>query len=397
MAFSPLGDQSGKSKTTRAMNKYVMVAVLLVCLSYLRLTRVAKALMEVDKSQEALIEWTNAWTVPVDYFKGTEYCPFKSIPKASKPFEWAYFQKLIKVNEELAIAARPFSANRQLIVSSEPRIPHRLIFTHQYNLFDCESSRDHLTPALHMLAANARQTVALYREYWREPEAEVVFLSNKDCLQLLSKTEPLLIVFFLKEEGMFKADICRVAELYQNGGYYFDVDLLAIHPVSPAVSVGFASVRGTGWPNGGFFQAFTASAPGHPIVKKSLDILLELYEGKRNRKNGWLGPITMQMAYEQYLSETSPDVVSWDLLLLDEVHISSARGKTSPKFLSTLPQQYPYPEPFVRSIVCNYVVYDESTQYFFSRVNGTDYCGHRPDGFPEDNLRLILPQPVLLP
>jgi hypothetical protein len=73
-----------------------------------------------------------------------------------------------------------------------------------------------------------------------------------------------------KEKGMYKADICRVAELYLNGGYYFDVDLLAVHSVSPADSVRFATVRGQGWPKHGFFQAFTARAPGHPILKKVL-------------------------------------------------------------------------------------------------------------------------------
>jgi mannosyltransferase OCH1-like enzyme len=104
----------------------------------------------------------------------------------------------------------------------------------------------------------------------------------------LSRTEPRLIKHFEKEQGMYKADICRVAELYQNGGYYFDIDLLAVHPVSPAESVGFATVMGTGWPKHGFFQAFTDGAPGHPILKKSLNALLEVYEGRRKRGKQWI-------------------------------------------------------------------------------------------------------------
>jgi hypothetical protein len=386
----PLGDQSRKSRTTKAIKIKAIVkaiVVLMVCVSYLGVYRAASAFLQAGAT---------LYLTRVDYFKETEYCPLTSLPNTIIPFEWAYFQEVTKTNEDLAVSARPFSKRRSPpLASSKPRIPRRLIFTHQYNLFDCESSRDHFTPTLHMLAANARQTVALYREFWGEPEAEVAFLTDKDCLRLLSTTEPRLIKYFNDEEGMYKADICRVAELYQNGGYYFDVDLLAIHPFSPADSVGFATVKGTGWPENGFFQAFTASAPGHPIVRKSLDTLLEVYEGKRERKF-WIGPETMQISYELYLSETSPEDVSRDLLLLDEVNIKNAKEENSPNFILTLPQQYPKPEPF-RSGVCNYVVYDDSTQYFFSRVNGTTECGRLPGGFPEDKSPLILPQPILLP
>jgi hypothetical protein len=330
----------------------------------------------------------------VDYFNGINYCPLKSLPNTTKPFEWAYFQKVAKTNEKLAAAARPFSISSPApLASSQHRIPRRLIFTHRYNLFDCKSSRVHLTPTLHMLAANARQTVALYRQFWGEPAAEVTFLTDVDCLRVLNMTEPRLLKYFKKEKGMYKADICRVAELYLNGGYYFDVDLLAVHPVSPADSISFATVRGTGWPKHGFFQAFTASAPGHPILKKSLDTLLEVYTGKRKRK-GWIGPETMQIAYEMYRNKTSPEEVSRDLLLLDEVAIKNAKKvKYCPDYISALPKQTPNPAAF-RSGVCDHVVYDHSTQYFYSRVNGTAWCGARPGGFPQDKLPAILHQTV---
>jgi hypothetical protein len=45
---------------------------------------------------------------PVDYFNGINYCPLKSLPNITKPFECAYFQK--KTNENLAAAARPRKA-----------------------------------------------------------------------------------------------------------------------------------------------------------------------------------------------------------------------------------------------------------------------------------------------
>jgi hypothetical protein len=345
--------------------------------------------------------------VPVqvgDYFDGTEYCPIESlVPKTT---EFLYFQQVAKTNHELAVAARRYSKSPRssdkipaaALASSEPRIPHRLIFTHKYNLFDnCETStaRDYtLTPTLHMMAANARQTVALYRDFWEEPAAEVVFLTDIDCIRVLNATEPRLLKYFKKEEGMYKADMCRVADLLLHGGYYFDVDLLAVHPVSPSESVGFSTVRGSNWPKFGFFQAFTACAPGHPILQKSLDIMLEVYQGKR-RRQGWIGPATMQIAYEQYLNETLPEEASRDLLLLDEIALKyvqkKKKKKRRPDYMLGIPQQ-PFPRDGFRRQVCNYVVYDNTTQYFYSRVNGTHGCGGIKTGsfptLPADAARL---------
>jgi hypothetical protein len=335
------------------------------------------------RTQSLTVDYFNG----TDYFNGAEICPLESLPKKAA---WLYFQEVTKTNAALAVAARPFSISGPPL-ASEPQIPRRLIFTHRYNLFDCESRRDHLDPTLHMLAANARQTVALYRQFWGEPAAEVTFLTDTDCIRVLNATEPRLIRFFNKEQGMYKADMCRVAELYLRGGYYFDVDLLAVHPVSPADSVGFVTVKGSNWPKKGFFQAFTASAPGHPILKKSLDTLLEVYQGKRKRK-GWIGPKTMQIAYELYLNETLP--VSRDVLLLDEVAIKHVKKLGAPRYLRRLPQQ-PEPGKGFRSGVCNYVVYDKSTQYFFSRVNGTAWCGAKLGGFREIELVNITHQAAI--
>jgi hypothetical protein len=122
-----------------------------------------------------------------------------------------------------------------------------LIFTHQYNLFDREHSGEHLTPTLNMLALNVRQTVALYREFWGEPLAPVTFLTDTYCRRVSQATAPGLLKYFKKEKGMYKADMCRIAELFLHGCYYFDVDLITIHPVSPP-----SSVR-TGWPKNEFF------------------------------------------------------------------------------------------------------------------------------------------------
>jgi hypothetical protein len=230
-----------------------------------------------------------------------------------------------------------------------------------------------LTPQLNMLASNARETIALYREFWGEPSAVATLLTDEDCIVVLKVAEPRLIKYFAKEKGMFKADICRIAELHVNGGYYFDVDMLAVHPVSPPDSAGFSSVRSSQWPQKGFLQAFTASAPGHPILKKSLDILLEVYTGVRSRSGllkKLIGPMTMQIAYDLYMNETLSEEVK-DIFIMDEIRIGRTR---KPKFISKLPKQETKGgEGFVSSR-CDYIVHDNTTQYFYSRVKGTGEC-----------------------
>jgi hypothetical protein len=306
-------------------------------------------------------------------------CPRESLPTTKW---WKYFQEVTETNKALAAEAVKHS-EQSPVPGAQPRIPHRLIFTHQYNLFDCESKE--LTPVLNMLASNARETIALYCHFWGEPSAVATLLTDEGCMRVLNATEPRLLEHFAKEEGNFKADMCRIAELYLHGGYYFDVDVLAVHPVSPPDSVGFSTVRSNAWPEKGFFQSFTASAPGHPILKKSLEILLEVYTGKRKREGPLIkliGPATMQIAYELYLNETLPEEVSKDLFFMDEISIQQVKRLESvrrrkPKFILKLPVHGTKVKNGFTSKGCNYIVHDNTTQNFYSRVNGTGNC-HRP-------------------
>jgi hypothetical protein len=124
-AFSPLGDQSRKRRTTKAMNRNVMVFVLFLCISimsYLNLYRHAHGLIQVEKAPEVSMERANAneaslvdagvagrampstillqtippnnsLTVPVDYFRGTEYCLLNRFRRQPYPSSGRTFMK----------------------------------------------------------------------------------------------------------------------------------------------------------------------------------------------------------------------------------------------------------------------------------------------------------------
>ena len=203
--------------------------------------------------------------------------------------------------------------------AAPPRIPRRLIFTYEWNLIAPGEEAPPLDPR-DPLTANVLQTITKYQRYWDEQDAQlragsvrggeplvVSFLSDEDCRGVITQAEPRLLQSFDEEErGEYKADICRVAELYLHGGYYFDIDIKVIKPVdfdrldalptdnpnplgqlraldagglavaSPDDLVTFATVLNK---QGRFFQAFAAALPRHPVLERALEYMVHYYEG----------------------------------------------------------------------------------------------------------------------
>ncbi|KAL3775533.1 hypothetical protein ACHAW5_001552 [Stephanodiscus triporus] len=283
----------------------------------------------------------------------------------------------------------------------DDRIPHLLIFTHKYNIFDCSVTASNSTsPNMYTLAENAKATVKAYSRIW--PDLHFVYLSDNDCIDALNRTEPGLIPFFndVKLEGMFKADLCRVAYLCLHGGYYFDVDLLVVRPFTAPKNSTFVTVKGEGSPGGsdfrGFFQAFLAAEKDHAIVRLSLRMMLETLSGKRPSSSGlYLGPGSLMEAWMEVqnitdFSNTKND--DYDTYLLKEINLNDQLQVSMYKNLSDvlmsetgsdLLQRVPgdHEDDCKLSTgswnVCNFAVLDEGdgSIYFYSRVLGTTYCG----------------------
>merc|ERR1711964_861581 len=71
-----------------------------------------------------------------------------------------------------------------------------------------------------------------------------------------------------------------------------------IEPIHLDPSVKFATVLDPGKTN--FFQAFLATTPGHPIIKRSLQTTLEYYQGLR-KLHGPMGTSTLKDAYDDVM------------------------------------------------------------------------------------------------
>ena len=194
----------------------------------------------------------------------------------------------------------PFSHNHHTNESTHYHvhaIPNHLIFTHQYNLLPPFARTHQATPTrpnwdtlpldqqveLEALQDNVAHTLQLH------PTARAYFWTNADCQASLQRVLPALVPYFRHEPvGMFKADLCRGAALYELGGLYVDVDLgvrLNLWTVLDRTTT-FATVRVHRHSNhvGAFFQAFMAVTPQHEIVWEYLQQFLQYYRLREERQ-----------------------------------------------------------------------------------------------------------------
>lgn len=158
--------------------------------------------------------------------------------------------------------------------------------------------------------------------------------------------------------------------------YYFDLDLFVVHPfVANAVNE-FVTVKAFGYESDPqFFQAFLAAAPKNKIIKRSLDIMVQMLSGKRaHRGIGFLGTQSLQDAWAELTTE-DPSIASTGrnkkVYLLSEL-IHDDRFGSIPK-----QQQQNYGPPLFTVGTCDFITADEEEKsfYFYSHIMGTRFCG----------------------
>ena len=133
-----------------------------------------------------------------------------------------------------------------------------------------------------ILLTNMKRTVKLFQNITGDA-SEVEMWDDNSCLTALKELHmkeglPLAFAFKTEVVGMIRSDLCRLVMLYNSGGYYFDTDLAPLAALQRALDprATFVTVRTSerSLSGGGFFQAFLATAPKHPVIRRSLKNLV---------------------------------------------------------------------------------------------------------------------------
>lgn len=206
---------------------------------------------------------------------------------------------------------------------------------------------------------NIKNTVNLYRGLWGEPDAPLLYLGNKECREAIRVAEPQLLPYYDREQrGQNFADVCRVAILHQQGGYYFDTDMRSVVPVPVPNDVSFVTAYESG--RKALCNSVLFTTPGHPIMRKALDVMLEFYQRKHQVRSINMGTATLRDAFNE-----TPEQQRGKTFLLNEVNLGSK------------PVYKDFPRQNGTGCCCNFVVDGPGDQiYFYSRIVGAGkFCG----------------------
>eukprot|EP00041_Stephanoeca_diplocostata_P023091 m.561339 g.561339 ORF g.561339 m.561339 type:complete len:340 (+) comp22215_c0_seq15:324-1343(+) len=185
------------------------------------------------------------------------------------------------------------------------KIPNLLWFTYKIDLWN-RTGYDSWYPVQQRLSDNIHRTAAMH------PSANVVFLSDSACDDAIKNLEPefsaqdIEIIhrgFIQEKTGMMKGDLCRGAILFNEGGFYFDVDLYPVVDVRSAlpVSTEFTSCYEP-YTTDKLFQAFIGATPRHPIIRSYLKKFVKHYS---TQSRGVIGVYAMGDAVKEV---TDPNV-----------------------------------------------------------------------------------------
>jgi hypothetical protein len=159
------------------------------------------------------------------------------------------------------------------------------------------------------MQANFQKTLAL------NPGIKVQYFSDRQCRMYVRQHcgDKLADMYIAETQGQFRGDICRAAVLFQEGGFYADLDLEPTAPFQSLVddSTKFMSVFTR---DGAILNALMATVPGSPIMKKTLGLFEKWYEGDRalhdeaKQHGQWMGTVTIRVALGTVMQSSCPQI-----------------------------------------------------------------------------------------
>lgn len=167
---------------------------------------------------------------------------------------------------------------------------------------------------------------------------QVKWFSDADCHSYIARhfDAELAGMFRREYRGSFRGDLCRTAVLYREGGFYVDLDVELLVPLTSLVGLSTTFMSAYTF-DGAMLNAIMASEPFSSILYATLVELRKWYRGQVPRiydvtvdgndcRNGWMGPLTLHRGIRNFMQAVCPSVV------LSASHLDAACGTHALRF-----------------------------------------------------------------
>lgn len=198
-------------------------------------------------------------------------------------------------SEECRKFHREEKKNKTKILVTKQRIPSQLVLTGR------NASLDDVHPAA---LANIRNVSKM------SPSLSIRWLSDQACLEYLSKhfDDELVQIYRHEVHGAFRGDICRTAVLLREGGFYMDLDVELVVPLTALVdnaTTFMAVYEAPEMNHGGMLNALMAVEPANAVMNATLGEIRRWYQQPANN-TGWMGPVTLLAGLNKVVRDTCP-------------------------------------------------------------------------------------------
>jgi hypothetical protein len=193
-----------------------------------------------------------------------------------------------------------FHADSELEFSAtetNPKIPLQLIMT---------GKQATVAELPENLKNNVRRTQKL------NPNIKLKYFGDEACHRYVESHvgNELAEIYAAETQGQFRGDICRAAVLWNEGGFYVDLDLQPIVPFQNLVdnATNFMSVFTA---DGAILNALIAVVPKSPILNSTIHEMYDWYRHGRTHEQGegeWMGTVTLKRGLKSFMRNSCPDL-----------------------------------------------------------------------------------------
>mmetsp|Transcript_61939 Transcript_61939/g.98130 ORF Transcript_61939/g.98130 Transcript_61939/m.98130 type:complete len:337 (+) Transcript_61939:60-1070(+) len=186
--------------------------------------------------------------------------------------------------------------------SQHHRIPRQLILTGKPDTFDQMPSdiQSNVVNNIrwNLISIPQRDEASVIRMRWFGDSTCHAYISEHYDAELLK-------MFDDAHPGYYRGDICRAAVLYNEGGFYTDVDVELALPLVQLVDENTTFMSSFSI-NGDIFNGIIAVEPKSSIMNRTLQEIRKWYNGKSSQ-TGLMGTMTMLRGLEDFIASDCPD------------------------------------------------------------------------------------------